>query len=196
MNKTEYSVLLNGEHQIELARGNITEERVDAIVNAANAYLVHGGGVACAIVKAGGKTIQQQSSEWVRVHGPVTHRHPAFTRAGNLPCRYIVHAVGPIWGEGGETHKLADAITGSLELGERMGFSSMSFPAISTGIFQFPAPLAAQVILGTIHAYFGQNPQSFLKLVRILLIDEMTFRDFSAVFQTEFASPASANNLV
>jgi O-acetyl-ADP-ribose deacetylase (regulator of RNase III) len=188
MNMTVCSVHLDGDHQIELVQGNITEEHVDAIVNAANTYLVHGGGVAGAIVRAGGLTIQQQSSEWVRVHGPVSHRSPAYTRGGNMPCHYVIHAVGPIWGEGGETHKLSDAVLGSLELGEKMGLASLAFPAISTGIYQFPVPLAAKVILQSIHQYFMAAPQSNLKRIRIVLLDDMTFHDFEPAFYAEFHS--------
>ncbi|RPJ52035.1 MAG: macro domain-containing protein, partial [Chloroflexi bacterium] len=85
--------------RLEIAQGNLTQELVDAIVNAANKHLAHGGGVAAAIAEAGGPSIQQESEAWVRKHGPVTNAEPAYTHAGKLPARYVIHAVGPVWGE-------------------------------------------------------------------------------------------------
>src|SRR5512146_11618 len=96
--------------RLELVSGDLTEEQVDAIVNAANSHLAHGGGVAGAIVRRGGPSIQAESDAWVHKHGPVTHAEPAYTGAGRLPCRYVIHAVGPIWGAGDEDGKLADAV--------------------------------------------------------------------------------------
>ena len=83
--------------RLEIVQGDITGETVDAIVNAANSHLQHGAGVAGAILRRGGYQIQQESLEWVRQHGPVTHAEPAYTSAGKLPCRYVIHAVGPVW---------------------------------------------------------------------------------------------------
>lgn len=87
---------------LDLVRGDLTEERVDVIVNAANRWLQHGGGVAGAIIRKGGMIIQKESDDWVARHGPITQDHPAFTNSGNLPCHFIIHAVGPVWGEGAE----------------------------------------------------------------------------------------------
>lgn len=89
-----------GGQRLEIAQGDITAEDVEAIVNAANAMLQHGGGVAGVISRKGGPQIQEESNAWVREHGPVTHANPAYTRAGRLPFRFIIHAVGPVWGEG------------------------------------------------------------------------------------------------
>lgn len=194
MNTTVCSVILEGSHRVELVFGDITKEKVDAIVNAANTYLVHGGGVAGAISKAGGPTIQQQSSEWVRLHGPVTHRSPAYTRAGKLPCQFIIHAVGPIWGEGGESHKLIDAVHGSLELAEKMKMTTLAIPAISTGIYGFPVPLAAKVILESIRDYFAAHPESGEKLIRIVLYDQETTLVFQKAFQVVFKPDSSLQN--
>ena len=80
---------------IRVVQGDLTRESVDAIVNAANEYLAHGGGLAGAIVRAGGKEIQHQSRQWVEQHGPVPTGSAAITGAGRLPCRYVIHAVGP-----------------------------------------------------------------------------------------------------
>jgi O-acetyl-ADP-ribose deacetylase (regulator of RNase III) len=163
---------------LQISQGDITAETVDAIVNTANAYLEHGAGVAGAIVQRGGQQIQAESSQWVREHGLVSHAEPAYTHAGYLPCRYVIHAVGPRWGEGDETDKLGAAVRGSLQLAERLSLSSIAFPAISTGIFGFPKLRAAQVMLSTIRDYLANNPDSSLKLIRLVLYDQETLRAF------------------
>ena len=170
-----------GQH-LQLAQGDLTTEPVDAIVNAANRYLSHGGGLAAAIVRRGGDTIQAESDAWVRQHGQVSHAEPAFTRAGKLPCRYVIHAVGPIWGEGDEDQKLEEAVTGSLRLADQLELSSIAIPAISTGIFGFPKDRAAGIILSAIEAYFSQPTASSLNLVRITLYDQPTLDAFLQVW--------------
>jgi len=164
--------------RLQVVKGDLTLENVDAIVNAANAYLRHGGGVAGAIVRGGGAQIQAESEAWVRQYGPVPHGSPAYTSAGNLPCRYVIHAVGPVWGEGNEDAKLAAAIHGSLKLAAQLNLKSIALPAISTGIFGFPKDRAASVILEAIRMYFDQYPTSSLELVRLTLIDQETIEAF------------------
>ena len=105
---------------IQIVQGDITIEEVDAIVNAANEHLQHGGGVAWAILKKGGSTIQQESDEWIRQHGRVPHAQPAWTSGGQLPAKYVIHAVGPVWGDGDEDMKLESAVTGSLRLADAL----------------------------------------------------------------------------
>jgi O-acetyl-ADP-ribose deacetylase (regulator of RNase III) len=163
---------------LQIVQGDLTEEQVDAIVNAANAHLQHGGGVAGAISRCGGPQIQAESNAWVRQHGPVLHDRPAYTSAGNLRCRYVIHAVGPMWGEGNEDAKLAAAVSGSLELADQLALTSIAFPAISTGIYGFPKERAAGVILDAIHAYYAENPASGVMLVRLTLIDQPTIQAF------------------
>jgi O-acetyl-ADP-ribose deacetylase (regulator of RNase III) len=158
----------------QIVQGDITREEVDVIVNAANSHLQHGGGVAGVISKIGGPEIQQESDQWLREHGPVNHSVPAYTTGGRLPCKYIIHAVGPIWSSGNEDDKLAAAVTGSLNLADELNLKSISLPAISTGIYGFPKERAARVIFEAIKEYFNQNPQSGLKLVRLTLFDKST----------------------
>jgi O-acetyl-ADP-ribose deacetylase (regulator of RNase III) len=158
--------------RLQIVQGDLTQESVDAIVNAANAQLQHGGGVAGAISRGGGPQIQAESDAWVRQHGPVTHSKPAYTGAGNLSCRYVIHTVGPVWGEGDEDNKLTMAVSSSLRLGDRLGLDSMALPAISTGIFGFPKERAAELILSAIQEYFNQNPSTGLQLVRLTLFDQ------------------------
>ena len=105
---------------LQIEKGDITTDEVDAIVNAANEHLQHGGGVAWAIVRRGGDIIQEESDKWIQQHGLVTHAHPAWTSGGALPAKYIIHAVGPVWGDGDEDNKLADAITGSLRVADEL----------------------------------------------------------------------------
>ena len=158
----------------QLAQGDITLEIVDAIVNAANSQLQHGGGLAGAIVRRGGPQIQVDSDDWVKEHGPVTHEAPAYTRAGNLPCRYIIHAVGPVWGSGDEDNKLVAAVNGSLNLAEQLELKSLALPAISTGIYGYPLERAARVIIGTIKDYFNTKAPSSIELVRLVIFDDET----------------------
>jgi O-acetyl-ADP-ribose deacetylase (regulator of RNase III) len=168
---------------LQLIKGDITAQHVDAIVNAANSHLIHGAGVAGAIVQRGGPVIQTESSQWVREHGPVSHAQPAYTSAGKLPCHYVIHAIGPVWGEGDEEQKLSLAIQGSLALGDQLNLSSIAFPAISTGIFGFPKYLAGQVIINTIQDYLRSNPASGLKLICLVLYDDHTVQAFLDVWE-------------
>jgi O-acetyl-ADP-ribose deacetylase (regulator of RNase III) len=168
---------------IRLVQGDLIQEQVDAIVNAANAHLQHGGGVAAAIARQGGGIIQSESDAWVRQHGLVSHAEPAYTSAGKLPCRYVIHAVGPVWGEGQEDEKLSAAIRGSLILADRLELASIAFPAISTGIFGFPKLRAARLILGAIQAYFADQPASALRQVRLTLFDAPTIAAFEEAWQ-------------
>lgn len=169
--------------RLQVVEGDLTLERVDAIVNAANRYLNHGGGVAGAIVRRGGASIQKESNEWVRQHGAVTQSEPAYTRAGLLPCRYVIHAVGPIWGEGDEDAKLAAAVGGALRQADQLELTSLALPAISTGIYGFPKQRAARIILSAILEYFIQNPPSSLQLVRITLFDRATVDEFITAWE-------------
>ncbi len=159
---------------LRVVRGDITEEDVDAIVNAANEQLAHGGGVAGAIVRAGGHEIQDESRQWVREHGDVPTGGAAITGAGNLKANYVIHAVGPVWGMGNEEALLASAVKSALVLAEEKGLQSVSLPAISTGIYGFPKPLGAQVILGAVQEYLDGHSDSSLREVRLCNVDSAT----------------------
>jgi len=166
---------------IQIVQGDITTEEVDAVVNAANEHLQHGGGVARTISKQGGPAIQKESDAWIRDHGTVSHARPAWTSGGRLPARYVIHAVGPIWSDtqsGEERHdtdnNLALAITGSLVVAEELKCSSLALPAISTGIFGFPRDRAAAIIYFAIEKYFVFNSASEIKTVKLVLFDQPT----------------------
>lgn len=166
---------------LQIVQGDITIEEVDAIVNAANEHLQHGGGVAWAISRRGGPAIQQESDEWIRAKGTVNHAHPAWTSGGLLPARYVIHAVGPVWGEGDEDAKLTAAVTGSLRVADELGLKSIAMPAISTGIFGFPKERAAKVILEAIESYFRDNSSSGLEVIKLVLFDRPTADAFLQV---------------
>ena len=194
MNKVLVDRTLPTGQIIQIVQGDITIETTDAIVNAANEHLQHGGGVAWAIVRRGGEIIQQESDAWIRKHGPVTHSHPAWTSGGLLPAKFVIHAVGPVWGDThdagagvNEDEKLSAAVNGSLEVADELNLSSISLPAISTGIFGFPKDRAAGVIFSTIKNYFLHH-KSGIKLVRLVLFDDTTIRAFISSWTEQFKS--------
>jgi len=181
MNTVLVEHVLQTGQTVQIVQGDITIEQVDAIINAANEHLQHGGGVAWAIVKRGGEIIQKESNEWIRKNGPVAHSHPAWTSAGLLPAKYVIHVVGPVWGEGNEDAKLADAVRGSLQVADELKLSSIAMPAISTGIFGFPKDRAARIIFGTIEAYLTEIPSSGLKQIRLVLFEQVAIDAFMKV---------------
>lgn len=168
---------------LTLIHGDLTTQKVDAIVNAANPRLRHGGGVAAIIVHRGGPEIDRESRAWLRAHGPVTHDEPAYTTGGKLPCRYIIHAVGPVWdGRGDEEEKLERAVIGALKRADELGLNSIAFSAISTGIFGFPQKQAAQVFFQVFQNYFESTPKSDLTDVRMVVYDENTTEAFNEIW--------------
>lgn len=183
MNTVVQEKHFGSERILQLVHGDLTQEQVDAIVNAANSHLQHGGGVAAAIVRRGGRIIQEESDQWVRKHGEVPHHSPAYTSAGNLPCRYVIHAVGPVWGAGDEDNKLVQALRGALHLADQLQLTTLAIPPISTGIFGFPKDRAARIFYQVIANEWQTNAVSSLKLVRITIIDAETLKVFNQVWQ-------------
>ncbi len=171
MNIVLKEITLPSNQALQIVQGDLTLEEVDAIVNAANEYLEHGGGVAWAIVMRGGDVIQEESNQWIQQYGSVSHAHPAWTSGGGLSAKYVIHAVGPVWGDGDEDLKLHDAVYGSFRVADELKCESIALPAISTGIFGFPKERAAGVILNTIKEYF-EKEKSRLKVVRLTLFDK------------------------
>jgi putative ATPase len=173
------STELRGDLTLKVVRGDLTQVRSDAIVNAANQWLAHGGGLAGAIVRRGGEEIQRQSDRWVKEHGPVSHDHPAITEAGDLPCKYVIHAVGPRWGEGEEDDKLRRAVMGALSLAQDRGLKSLALPAISSGIFGFPMGRAAGVIVDAIREFARSEITASLREIQIVLLEEDSAQIFA-----------------
>lgn len=158
--------------RIEILQGDITTMEVDAIVNAANSRLQHGGGVAGAIVRKGGQVIQRESD---RI-GFVPTGNAAVTSAGNLPCRYVIHAVGPVMGEGDEDLKLRNATLSAFERAQELRLKSIALPAISTGIFGYPVERCAPIMLGVAHEFGARG--TTLERALFCLYGEETFRIF------------------
>jgi O-acetyl-ADP-ribose deacetylase (regulator of RNase III) len=175
---------LDDKKTLRLVYGDITERNVDVIVNAANSYLKHGGGVAAAIVRKGGKIIQKESDKI----GFVPVGSSVITIAGRLPCKAIIHTVGPRMGEGNEDTKLRAAVRNSLELASDRKFKSISMPAISSGIFGFPKDRCAQILVEEAKNFLVNNHIiTSLEIVEFCIFDGET-RDY---FKREFASIGS-----
>ena len=138
-----------GSHVLELVDGDITEMETETIVNAANANLILGGGVAGAIRTKGGPQIQQECNKI----GGTFVGSAVITGAGNLKAKYVIHAIGPQMGEGNEDEKLKNATLNSLKLADEHNLKSISFPAVSAGIFGFPIERCAGIMLQTTIGY-------------------------------------------
>ncbi|HEU5119546.1 MAG TPA: macro domain-containing protein [Candidatus Nitrosocosmicus sp.] len=151
--KTLNEIIIKDNRILKLVEGDITERNVDAIVNPANSYLQHGGGVAGTIVRRGGDIIQKESNKI----GFVEVGSSATTSGGALPCKAIIHTVGPRMGEGNEDEKLSKAIHSCLELGLEKGFKSISIPAISSGIFGFPKDRCARILVNETIAFLKKR---------------------------------------
>jgi len=148
-----------------VVRGNLLDERVDAIVNAANGHLAHGGGVAGIISRAAGPELQKESDALVRKHGPFATGTAVVTTAGKLPFKGVIHAVGPRQGEGDEEAKLFRALVTAFGLARDHGWETLSFPAVSSGIFAVPLEVCARAYLKAMRA-------SPLSKVRLCLRDQ------------------------
>ena len=162
---------------IELVLGDITRQATDAIVNAANTTLLGGGGVDGAIHRAGGPAILEECR---RIGGCPTG-DARVTTAGDLPARFVIHTVGPVYRDGrhGEPELLASAYRRSLEVAVEQVLRSVAFPSISTGAYRFPVSDAADIALGTVSSFLDERP-GVLDLVRFVLFsaaDLQAYRD-------------------
>jgi len=155
---------------IEVVRGDLTAQEVDAVVNAANGSLLGGGGVDGAIHRAGGPAILAEC----RGLGGCETGDAKATTAGELPARWVIHTVGPVWhgGGAGEGDLLASCHRRSLEVAAGLGARSVAFPAISCGIYGYPPELAAPVALGAVRGHT-------LELVRFVLFGDETYEAFA-----------------
>ncbi len=161
---------LPGGGVFELVVGDLLAEPVDAIVNAANGRLAHGGGVAAAIARAAGPALETEGSRIVEQQGEIPVGGAVVTGAGALPFKAVVHAVGPRFGEGDEEAKLVRALVSAFACAAERGFSSLSFPAVSSGIFAVPLPVCARAYLRAVREFFAAHPEGTLRLVRLCLM--------------------------
>lgn len=160
---------LEGGRELLLVVGNLLEEPVDAIVNAANGHLAHGGGVAAAIERAAGRRLTEEGDAYVRAHGPVKTGEACVTTAGDLPHMGVIHAVGPRQGEGGEEEKLVRAVSSALVLASQSGWGSMALPAISSGIFAVPIETCARAYVRGVREFFRDRPEASVRSVRLVV---------------------------
>jgi O-acetyl-ADP-ribose deacetylase (regulator of RNase III) len=174
---------------IVVVQGDLTALEVDAVVNAANEQLEHGGGVALAIARAGGPEVQEESRRWVAEHGPVGRGTAAVTTAGRMQAEWAVHTVGPRYREGQDNAALlAEAVIAALDAAAATGARSVAMPAISAGIFGYPRRQATGVIAAAVATWVDANPD---RLTEVALVgyDAETADDFTAA--VEAIHPAS-----
>lgn len=178
--------------QVKVVKGDLCLEKVDAIVNPANSHLKHVGGTAAAISYAGGFDIDSESDKIVRKKGKIKPGECVHTTAGKLPCKVVLHVVGPMWygGKDDEEKVLHKAVTSVLKLAEQLeDIHSVSIPPISTGIFRFPKKKAVDIILTAIENYFKKVKDTSLTEIRCTSIDKETtdlfILDFDERYKTQ-----------
>lgn len=162
--------------RLEIIKGDITEQRVDAIVNAANCSLLGGGGVDGAIHRAAGPELL---AECRTLHGCETGK-AKITKGYRLPAKYVIHTPGPVWhgGSNGEAEKLASCYSSCLELASQNGCKTVDFPSISTGVYHFPLDRAARIAVNTILDYLAAHPE--IERVRMVCFDARTQQSYQA----------------
>lgn len=172
--------VLHGGARLALVRGDLTRMDVDAVVNAANEDLRHGGGLAGALARAAGPTLQQESDAWVRHHGRVPTGHAVLTGAGDLPALWVIHAVGPVWRGGGhdEERLLRGAVHAALALAREHRLDSVALPAISAGIYGYPKPDCARTILAALADWLDPAAGAGPSDVRLVLRDDDVLEAF------------------
>lgn len=164
---------------VELEVGDITTFEGDALVNAANSRLMHGGGVALAISRAAGPGLDEEGREKIERHGPIAVGDALATKGFDLKVDWVIHAVGPMYGQhgGAEDELLARAYRNSLDLAREYGVRTIAFPAISTGIFGYPLERAARIAVETVRKEAGEIEVTFV------LFDEESYRAFEVARQ-------------
>ncbi|WP_432226148.1 O-acetyl-ADP-ribose deacetylase [Enterobacter wuhouensis] len=170
--------------QIEVIHGDITTQRVDVIVNAANSSLMGGGGVDGAIHRAAGPQLLEACKTVRQQQGECPPGHAVITLAGDLPAKAVIHAVGPVW-HGGDRHEariLEDAYRNCLRLAADNGYKTMAFPAISTGVYGYPKAAAAAIAIDTVYRYLSLKPMP--EKVFFVCFDEETTHIYQQLLAT------------
>jgi len=162
-------------------QGDLTQQPVDALVNAANEQLAHGGGVAVALIRTGGRVIQEESDAWVREHGPLPMGAAAVTTAGMLQASHVVHVVGPRYRLGTDNaRELAAAIVAALDAAISVEARSVAIPAVSAGVFGYPLEEATYVIAEAAVGWCQTNPDEDLEEIRLIGFDQKAAEAFAA----------------
>ena len=160
-----------GGRAFEVVLANLLAESTDAIVNAANGQLAHGGGVAAAIARAAGAALVQEGDRLVAARGPLAVGEAVVTTAGKLPFKAVIHAVGPQQGIGREEERLVQALGSAFLRAEERGFESLSFPAVSSGIFAVPLEVCARAYVRAVRKFFAAHAETSLRRLRLCLFD-------------------------
>jgi len=170
---------------VKVIKGDITQVKADAIINAANSSLMGGGGVDGAIHRAGGPAILEACKKIVATRGSCKTGEAVITTAGNLPSTYIIHTVGPIWNGGRNREKelLSECYRNSLQLAEANNCNSVAFPNISTGIYSFPKSEAAKIAVKTVMNYFREG--SNITMIYFVCFDEENYELLHAELQIQ-----------
>lgn len=164
---------------IKLIKGDITKLEVDAVVNAANSSLLGGGGVDGAIHRAGGRKILEECMLIRSRQGGCPTGEAVITSAGDLPAKYVIHTVGPVWNDGknGEEALLADCYRNSLRLALAHGVKTIAFPNISTGVYRFPKELAAKIAISSVAEFLEDNKD--IETVFFVCFDDENYEIYS-----------------
>ena len=174
----------SGNATLTAVEGDITRMPVDVVVNAANTDLMHGGGIALAIARAGGHTINDESAEWIAAYGPLVPGVAALTSAGSMPSSYVVHVAGPIYTQGEENETLlAAAVLAALDTVDEIEETSVALPAISAGVYGYPADEAAAVIAAAADEYLASEGGS-LRSVRLVGFEAVMTKRFAAAISS------------
>ena len=169
--------------KIEIIKGDITKIKVDAIVNAANSSLMGGGGVDGAIHRAGGPAILEECRKIIAKQGSCRTGEAVITTGGNLPAKFVIHTVGPVWNNGkkNEANLLAACYQNSLKLAVKHSLSSIAFPNISTGIYGYPKKEAAEIAVNTVVLYLKQD--TFISKVYFVCFDEENYQLYKSLIK-------------
>jgi len=185
----EYVVAKINQVKLSIIKGDITQQKTEAIVNAANPSLMGGGGVDGAIHRAGGPTILEECKQIIAKQGSLSTGRAVITSGGNLKTKHVIHTVGPIWhgGNRNEVELLTSAYQESLKVAAQNHLSGISFPSISTGAYGYPVDAAAKVAIRAVSSFLQKNVTSIREVV-FVLFDSVTFTAYSSALR-EMLSP-------
>lgn len=170
------------DEQLRVLRGDLTACEVDAIVNAANPQLAHGGGVAAAIAEAAGPQLQADSDAWVAANGQLEPGTAAVTPGHRLPAEHVIHVVGPVHADGQDNAGLLrQTVEAALAAAEEIGASSVALPAISAGVYGYPPQEAASVITAAARDWIAARPDTFDEVLLVAFDQKMSDRFAAAL---------------